>query len=117
MARSTPCINIPPDRRTPSGSVSGILTVVDPTTDPVELYESLLALRPPALDLLLPHGNWSAPPPHREGPELPTATGCGAVFDRSWQAGRREIAGTALRGVRRAAPRAARRHRVPRLRA
>ncbi|MGW6773481.1 radical SAM protein [Streptomyces sp. NPDC055037] len=45
------------------GAYAGILTVVDPRTDPAEVYASLLALRPPALDLLLPHGNWSAPPP------------------------------------------------------
>lgn len=44
-------------------SYAGILTVVDPTLNPVETYESLLDLRPPALDLLLPHGNWSTPPP------------------------------------------------------
>lgn len=64
---------------------AGILTVVDPTLDPVATYESLLALRPPVLDLLLPHANWSAPPPAR---------GYGAwlcaVFDRWWGAGRRE---------------------------
>ncbi|MFG2884837.1 FxsB family cyclophane-forming radical SAM/SPASM peptide maturase [Streptomyces sp. NPDC048297] len=69
-------------------SYAGVLTVVDPTTDPVGTYESLLALRPPALDLLLPHGNWSAPPPHcggaRHGAWL-----C-RVFDRWWSAGRRE---------------------------
>ncbi|MDG9716559.1 FxsB family cyclophane-forming radical SAM/SPASM peptide maturase [Streptomyces sp. DH24] len=69
-------------------SYAGVLTVVDPTLDPVETYESLLALEPPALDLLLPHGNWSAPPPHlgdlRHGDWL-----C-AVFDRWWAAGRRE---------------------------
>ncbi|MEW2317599.1 FxsB family cyclophane-forming radical SAM/SPASM peptide maturase [Streptomyces bauhiniae] len=65
---------------------AGVLTVVDPTTDPVGTYESLLALRPPALDLLLPHGNWSAPPPHagEYGDWL-----C-RVFDRWWSAGRRE---------------------------
>ncbi|TGN81608.1 FxsB family radical SAM/SPASM domain protein [Streptomyces bauhiniae] len=65
---------------------AGILTVADPTTDPVGTYESLLALRPPALDLLLPHGNWSAPPPHagEYGDWL-----C-RVFDRWWSAGRRE---------------------------
>ncbi|WP_338686433.1 FxsB family radical SAM/SPASM domain protein [Streptomyces acidiscabies] len=64
----------------------GILTVVDPTLDPVGTYESLLELRPPALDLLLPHGNWSAPPDRlgRYGEWL-----C-AVFDRWWDAGRRE---------------------------
>ncbi|MGW3286450.1 FxsB family cyclophane-forming radical SAM/SPASM peptide maturase [Streptomyces sp. NPDC001002] len=70
-------------------SYAGILTVVDPTLDPVRTYESLLALRPPALDLLLPHGNWSVPPPHmkdaRYGDWL-----C-AVFDRWWAAGRREV--------------------------
>ncbi|MEU8688452.1 FxsB family cyclophane-forming radical SAM/SPASM peptide maturase [Streptomyces sp. NPDC048665] len=69
-------------------SYAGVLTVVDPTSDPVETYESLLALGPPALDLLLPHGNWSAPPPHwgeaRYGAWL-----C-RVFDRWWSAGRRE---------------------------
>ncbi|MFE4961765.1 FxsB family cyclophane-forming radical SAM/SPASM peptide maturase [Streptomyces sp. NPDC056660] len=69
-------------------SYAGILTVVDPTLDPVETYDSLLELGPPALDLLLPHGNWSSPPPHWKG------TGYGdwlcAVFDRWWSAGRRE---------------------------
>ncbi|MFF2325349.1 MULTISPECIES: FxsB family cyclophane-forming radical SAM/SPASM peptide maturase [unclassified Streptomyces] len=78
---------------------AGILTVVDPRTDPVEMYESLLALHPPALDLLLPHGNWTTPPPGL--PEAPAAgPGPGrpapygdwltAVFDRWWPAGRRE---------------------------
>ncbi|WP_426679714.1 FxsB family cyclophane-forming radical SAM/SPASM peptide maturase [Streptomyces krungchingensis] len=69
---------------------AGILTVVDPTTDPVEVYESLLALQPPALDLLLPHGNWSAPPPGRDGTGTPYGDWLCAVFDRWWGAGRRE---------------------------
>lgn len=80
---------------------AGILTVVDPRTDPVEMYESLLALHPPALDLLLPHGNWTTPPPGipdpgtpgaGPGPARPTPYGdwlC-TVFDRWWPAGRRE---------------------------
>ncbi|BDH07837.1 FxsB family cyclophane-forming radical SAM/SPASM peptide maturase [Streptomyces seoulensis] len=67
---------------------AGVLTVVDPTTDPVETYESLLALRPPALDLLLPHGNWTSPPPHW-GEERYADWLC-RVFDRWWSAGRRE---------------------------
>ncbi|MFJ3232716.1 FxsB family cyclophane-forming radical SAM/SPASM peptide maturase [Streptomyces sp. NPDC086787] len=71
-----------------SASYAGILTVVDPTADPVEAYDSLLALHPPALDLLLPHGNWSAPPPHLAG-ERHGRWLC-AVFDRWWYAGRRE---------------------------
>ncbi|WST81598.1 FxsB family radical SAM/SPASM domain protein [Streptomyces sp. NBC_01136] len=69
---------------------AGILTVVDPATDPVETYESLLALRPPALDLLLPHGNWSAPPPHWRPTGAPYGDWLCAVFDRWWGAGRRE---------------------------
>ncbi|MYZ40299.1 FxsB family radical SAM/SPASM domain protein [Streptomyces sp. SID4917] len=80
---------------------AGILTVVDPRTDPVEMYESLLELGPPALDLLLPHGNWTAPPPglpamdpRRHGPGVnrpaPYGDWLSAVFDRWWSAGRRE---------------------------
>ncbi|MGW6597530.1 FxsB family cyclophane-forming radical SAM/SPASM peptide maturase [Streptomyces sp. NPDC055036] len=75
---------------------AGILTVVDPRTDPAEVYASLLALRPPALDLLLPHGNWSAPPPGLSGTaeqsDRPTPYGdwLSTVFDRWWSAGRRE---------------------------
>ncbi|MFF4018245.1 FxsB family cyclophane-forming radical SAM/SPASM peptide maturase [Streptomyces sp. NPDC001843] len=69
-------------------SYAGILTVVDPTLDPAETYESLVSLRPPALDLLLPHGNWSAPPAHLGG-ERHGRWLC-AVFDRWWDAGRRE---------------------------
>lgn len=80
---------------------AGILTVVDPRTDPLEMYESLLALRPPALDLLLPHGNWTKPPPGLPDPAgVPTGPGPGratpygdwlcTVFDRWWAAGRRE---------------------------
>ncbi|WP_405984827.1 FxsB family cyclophane-forming radical SAM/SPASM peptide maturase [Streptomyces sp. NBC_00872] len=80
---------------------AGILTVVDPRTDPVEMYESLLELGPPALDLLLPHGNWTTPPPglpamdprrHGPGVNRPTPYGdwLSTVFDRWWSAGRRE---------------------------
>ncbi|MFE7430026.1 FxsB family cyclophane-forming radical SAM/SPASM peptide maturase [Streptomyces sp. NPDC057545] len=86
---------------------AGILTVVDPRTDPVETYESLLSLRPPSLDLLLPHGNWTNPPPGLPttgtprtapgpaavpGPDRPTPYGdwLATVFDRWWRAGRRE---------------------------
>ena len=41
----------------------GILCVIDVGNDPVATYESLLKFAPPALDLLLPHANWSSPPP------------------------------------------------------
>ncbi|MEU9447978.1 FxsB family cyclophane-forming radical SAM/SPASM peptide maturase [Streptomyces sp. NPDC048277] len=69
-------------------SYAGILTVVDPALDPVETYDSLLELRPPGLDLLLPYGNWSAPPP--EGKGIRYGDWLCAVFDRWWSAGRRE---------------------------
>jgi uncharacterized protein len=36
---------------------------VDVENDPVSTYEALLKFSPPALDLLLPHANWSSAPP------------------------------------------------------
>ncbi|MGW9121556.1 FxsB family cyclophane-forming radical SAM/SPASM peptide maturase [Streptomyces sp. NPDC055663] len=75
---------------------AGILTVVDPRTDPVELYESLLDLHPPAIDLLLPHGNWTTPPPglprtaSASGRPTPYGDWLTTVFDRWWRTGRRE---------------------------
>ncbi|MGF7228685.1 MAG: FxsB family cyclophane-forming radical SAM/SPASM peptide maturase [Candidatus Saccharibacteria bacterium] len=45
------------------GLYAGILSVVDYQSDPLTVYESLKALEPPVIDLLLPHGNWVTPPP------------------------------------------------------
>ena len=42
---------------------SGILCTVDVHNDPLRTYEALLSFGPPALDLLLPHANWSCAPP------------------------------------------------------
>jgi uncharacterized protein len=44
---------------------AGLLCVVDLANDPVGVYEELAQYRPPVIDFLLPHGNWSAPPPGR----------------------------------------------------
>jgi len=44
---------------------AGLLCTVRLENDPVATYESLLAHEPPVIDLLLPHGTWSAPPPLR----------------------------------------------------
>ena len=41
----------------------GILCAIDLSNDPIVTYESLLKFDPPAVDLLLPHANWSSPPP------------------------------------------------------
>jgi len=64
---------------------SGLLCTVDTGNDPVATYEALLKFSPPAIDLLLPHANWSSPPP-----------GAGyadwliSVFDRWYAAPRQE---------------------------
>lgn len=42
---------------------SGILCTIDVGNDPVATYEALLKFSPPAIDFLLPHANWSCPPP------------------------------------------------------
>ncbi|MCX4723802.1 FxsB family radical SAM/SPASM domain protein [Streptomyces sp. NBC_00440] len=77
------------------GTYAGILCTIDLAADPVEVYDSLRALRPPGLDLLLPHGNWSVPPPGTEpgepGRHRPRPTPYGhwlaTVFDRWWDGG------------------------------
>lgn len=42
---------------------SGILCTIDVDNDPIATYEALLKFDPPAIDFLLPHANWSCPPP------------------------------------------------------
>lgn len=67
---------------------AGLLCTIDIRNDPVETLESLLASAPPRIDLLLPHGNWTYPPPaiedrgsDREGVPTPYAGWLIAVFD------------------------------------
>lgn len=63
---------------------SGLLCAIDLRNPPVETYESLLEFDPPAVDFLLPHGNWSRPPPGRDprSPDTPYANWLIAVFER-----------------------------------
>ncbi|MGP3951917.1 FxsB family cyclophane-forming radical SAM/SPASM peptide maturase [Streptomyces sp. 7N604] len=78
------------------GQYAGILCTVDLAAGPAEVYRSLLALRPPAVDLLLPHANWASPPPGLEdlppvpGRSRPRPTPYGdwlaQVFDLWWTA-------------------------------
>jgi uncharacterized protein len=62
----------------------GLLCTVDVRNDPVATYEALLAFEPPAVDFLLPHGNWTSPPPGRVPGEdsAPYADWLIAVFER-----------------------------------
>jgi uncharacterized protein len=62
---------------------AGLLCVIDLDNDPVSTYEALLAHRPPVIDLLLPHGNWTHPPAGRgPGDDTPYGDWLVAVFDR-----------------------------------
>jgi uncharacterized protein len=65
---------------------------VDVHSDPVETYEHLLRHQPPAMDLLLPHGNRVRPPPARPLDERRSGYGdwLVAVFDRWYGAPVRE---------------------------
>ena len=71
---------------------SGLLCTIDVRNDPITVYEALLEFDPPAVDFLLPHGTWSAPPPNRD--RDPTHAPYGewliAVFDRWFSSPRRE---------------------------
>jgi uncharacterized protein len=58
---------------------SGLLCVIDLEQDPLVAYEALLAFTPPAIDLLLPHATWSAPP---KGPPGAYARWLIPIFDR-----------------------------------
>lgn len=91
---------------------AGILCTIDLAADPLDVYRSLLDLRPPGTDFLLPHANWGTPPPgtdrlppgrHRPRP-TPYGDWLAAVFDAWWDEGRlcmrvrlfQEIAGLLL---------------------
>lgn len=42
---------------------SGLLCTIDTRNDPIAVFETLLSFSPPAIDVLLPHANWTFPPP------------------------------------------------------
>lgn len=71
---------------------AGLLTTVDIRMSPVATFDSLLSFAPPMVDLLLPHGTWSAPPPGRKRDDLAAPYGdwLVAVFDRWYDAPIRE---------------------------
>jgi uncharacterized protein len=66
---------------------SGLLATVDVRSDPVAVYEGLLAFEPPRIDLLLPLGNWTNRPPSRDdGDATPYGDWLVRVFDRWYDA-------------------------------
>jgi uncharacterized protein len=67
---------------------SGLLCTIDLRNEPLATYEGLLQFLPPLMDFLLPHGNWSAPPPRRVPGESthPYADWLIATFDRWYSA-------------------------------
>jgi uncharacterized protein len=69
---------------------TGLLCAVDLDNDPLEVYDDLLALRPPQIDLLLPLSNWVYPPPGHELPGTPYADWLIPIFDRWFSAPHRE---------------------------
>ena len=71
---------------------AGLLCTIDVRNDPVATYEALLQFNPPMIDLLLPHGTWTAPPPQRlpDSSSTPYADWLIAVFDRWFAAPRQE---------------------------
>jgi len=60
---------------------AGLLCTIDVANDPLVVYESLMALRPPRIDFLLPHATWDHPP-HRERPGSEYADWLTAIYDR-----------------------------------
>jgi uncharacterized protein len=67
----------------------GLLCVIDLAMPPVATYAALARHRPPVVDFLLPHGNWTNPPPGREpdNPATPYADWLIELFDH-WYAER-----------------------------
>jgi uncharacterized protein len=65
---------------------SGMLATVDPGTDPITCYESLLEFSPPSLDFLLPHANWSVPHPASGPARHPFGDWLVRLFDRWYDA-------------------------------
>lgn len=62
---------------------SGLLCTVDIRNDPLRTYEAMLEFQPPAINFLLPHGNWETPPPHRPpDASAPYGDWLVTVFDR-----------------------------------
>jgi uncharacterized protein len=63
------------------GLFAGLLCTIDIANDPLVVYESLMALRPPRIDFLLPHATWDHPPRRTLGTEHEYADWLTAIYD------------------------------------
>ncbi len=71
---------------------TGILCTIDLANDPVATYDHLVSLGAPAIDFLLPHGNWTEPPPGwTDAGVTAHADWLIPIFDRWFDAPRREV--------------------------
>ena len=79
-------------RSSPNAEIfTGILCTIDLANDPIRTYDHLVSLGPPAVDFLLPHGNWSERPPGWIDGSTPYADWLVAIFDRWFEASRRQV--------------------------
>jgi uncharacterized protein len=69
---------------------AGLLCTIDVRSDPVAVYRTLADLDPPAIDFLLPHATWDAPPPGAADGRTPYADWLAAVFG-AWTADARRV--------------------------
>lgn len=71
----------------------GLLCTIDLQSDPVATYRALKDFTPPAIDFLLPHGNWSAPPPGMtsSGRSSPYGMWLSQIFDYWYESSASEV--------------------------
>jgi uncharacterized protein len=69
---------------------SGLLCTIDPMNDPLEVYDALATLDPPAIDFLLPHATWDAPPNRTSPDATPYADWLLTIFER-WRTERSPV--------------------------
>jgi uncharacterized protein len=65
---------------------AGLLCTVDVDNDPIAVFDDLAALRPPRIDLLLPHATWEHPPPGGQPGRTPYGDWLVALFDHWYPA-------------------------------
>jgi uncharacterized protein len=61
---------------------AGLLCTIDIANDPIAVYDTLMTLRPPRVDFLLPHATWDEPPVRRADASSDYADWLMVIFDR-----------------------------------